>query len=199
MSSPDTEKQLRRMRVVFHGAAGTALVAVLFLGWYLLIRPVETQQYLALQRVDQLETTLAASDSIHAEHASLTRRLAAARQQESSLQARIPDDPSEENFLALASELATQTGLTIKDYRPGMSTQTASCSAMEVELIGEGDYASICRFLDGVSKLPRLSSITGLHIDATKSGSAYLVEISVLLYFGATVEPEKPSRGAPNA
>jgi Tfp pilus assembly protein PilO len=199
MSSPDTEKQLRRTRVAFHGVAGAALAVTVFLAWSILIRPVETQQYLALQRMGQLETTLAASDSIHAEYASLSRRLADAREQESALQTRIPDDPSEEGFLALASELATQTGLTIKDYRPGESTEMASCSAMDVELIAEGGYASICRFLDGVAKLPRLSSIRGLHIDATKSGTAYVVKISVLLYYGAVAKPEKSSRGASNA
>lgn len=199
MSSPDTEKQLRRMRFASHGVAATALVVAMFLGWNVLIRPVEQRQYLALQRVGQLETTLEASDSINTEHTSLSERLAAAREQESLLQSRIPDDPSEEAFLALASELATQTGLTIKDYRLGTSTETASCSAMDVELIGEGTYASICRFLDGVSKLPRLSSIRGLHVDATKSGTGYVVEISILLYYGAVAKPEKSSRRASNA
>lgn len=199
MSTPDTEKQLRRTRFAFHGVGATALVVTMFLGWYMLIRPVEAQQYLALQRVGQLETTLGASDSINTEHASLCKRLGAAREQESLLQSRIPDDPSEEGFLALASELATRTGLTIKDYRLGESTKMGSCSAMDVQLIGEGDYTSICRFLDGVSKLPRLSSIRGLHIDATKSGTAYVVEISVLLYYGAEAKPEKSSRRAPNA
>ena len=196
--SLNTDKQLRRTRFALHGIAGTALGVTLFLGWYLLIRPVETQQQLASQRLEQLETTLAASESIHAEHASLRGRLAAARQQESSLQSRIPDDPSEEDFLALASALATETGLTIKDYKPGASIQTASCSAMEIKLIGEGDYPSICRFLDGISKLPRLSSITGLHIDATKPGTPYLVEMSVLLYYGAVTKPAKFTKGASN-
>ncbi len=186
MDSSNIDKRLRRLRLSVHGFAATGLVTMVLGVWWSSIRPLESQQYVASQRLARLEETLSAADDIEAEHVSLRKQFAAACEQETSLQARIPDDPSEEEFLALASRLAAETGLQIKDYRPGKSLREPSCSSLEVQLVGKGNYESICGFLDGLSKLPRLSTIASLHIDASKSDADYLVEIAVLLYFGAT-------------
>lgn len=185
--------------MIIHGLAGIGVFILLVLGWRSLVHPIENQQYVVLQRMEQLETTLAAADSILDEHASLSERLAAARQLEASLKARIPDDPSEEEFLALVSQVAVETGLTIKDYRPGKTRNMPSCSAVEVQVIGQGDYESICRFLDGIAKLPRLSSIASLHVDASKDDKDYSVEITVLLHFGVAPQAQDGEQGRANA
>lgn len=200
MDSRNTDNRLRRLRLSVHVLAATGLATLFLVVWWSLIRPLDSDQYLASQRMLQLEETLSAADEIQAEHALLREHLLAAREQEASLQARIPDDPSEEEFLALASGLATDTGLRIKDYRPGKSRREASCSSLEVQLIGEGNYESICRFVDGLTKLPRLSTIASLHIDATKNHADYLIEISVLLFFdGQQQASDASAKRSPNA
>ena len=199
MDSSSTQRRLRTLRVMIHVSGASGLLAILLVAWWLVIRPIDAQRRVSSQRMAQLQATLAAADEIHSEHASLSQRLAADRDQEAALQARIPDHPSEAEFLALASELATQTGLKIQDYRPGRPVQEPSCSSLGVKLICEGGYAGVRGFLDGVSKLPRLSRIERLHIDATKSKPDYLIEISVLLYFAARSDDSALEGGEPHA
>ena len=199
MDSSSTESRLRTLRVMLHVSGAAGLVTLLVVAWSFLIRPIDAQRRVTSQRMARLETTLDAADEIRGEHASLSERLSTDRDQEAALQARIPDDPAEAEFLALASELAAETGLKIQDYRPGKPVEEPSCSSLEVQLICEGDYASVCGFLDGISKLPRLSRIERLHIDATKSKPDYLIEISVLLYFAARSDDSSLQGGEPDA
>lgn len=199
MDSSSTQSQLRTLRIMLHLAGTSGLAAMLILAWWFLIRPVDAQRRASSHRMARLEGTLAAAGKIRGEYASLSERLAADRDREAALQARIPDDPSEAEFLALASELAAGTGLKIQDYRPGKPVEEPSCSSLDVKLICEGDYVSVCGFLDGMSKLPRLSKIENLHIDATKGEPLYLIEISVLLYFAARSDDSSPEEGEPHA
>lgn len=199
MDPTSTNQRLDRFKFLIHSLAAFGLVTLVFVGWWMYLRPLQAQQRLGEQRMHQLTTRLATADRTRAEQASLLKQLSSARQREASLLARVPDDPSEEEFLAIASSVANETGLTIKDYRPGKTTIGPCCSSLEVQLIGEGSYESVCRFLDGVARLPRHSSVAGLHIDATGNRDNYLVEIAILLYFGATVEPVGPSEETPHA
>ena len=199
MNSSNMERRLRTLRILLHVSGASGLAAMLVVAWWFLIRPVDAQRRDSSQRMARLETTLAAADEIRGENASLSERLSADRDQEAALQARIPDLPSEAEFLALASELAAETGLKIQDYRPGKPAERPSCSSLDVELICEGDYASVCGFLDGLSKLPRLSRIERLHIDATNGKPPYLIEISVLLYFAARSDDSSLEGDQPRA
>ena len=198
MNSSSTQSGLRTLRVMLHVSGASGLVALLVFAWWFLIWPIDAQRRVSAQRMSRLETTLDAADEIRDEHASLSQRLSADQDQEAALQARIPDDPAETEFLALAAELAAETGLKIQDYRPGKPVEEPSCSSLEVELICEGDYASVCGFLDGISKLPRLSRIESLHIDATKGKPEYLIKISVLLYFAARPDDSALEGGEPD-
>ena len=199
MDSSSIKNQLRALTVMLHLTGALGFLTLLIVAWWFLIRPIETQRRIASQRMAEMDTTLVAADEIRTEHSLLSRRLSADRDQVAALKARIPDDPSETEFLALASELAEETGLQIQDYRPDKTIEAPSFSSLEVELICEGDYASICRFLDGISKLPRLSRIKRLHIDASKPKADYLVEISVLLYFATSSDAAAVKGGEPNA
>ena len=199
MDLSSTGSRLRALSVLLHVSGASGLAAILVVAWWFLIRPADTQRRVSAHRMTRLETTLAAADEILGEHALLSERLSADRNREAALQARIPDDPSEAEFLALASELAAETGLKIQDYRPGKPVEEPSCSSLDVELSCEGDYSSICGFLDGMSKLPRLSKIERLHIDATQGKPHYLIKISVLLYFAARSDDSPGEEGEPHA
>ncbi|NLS93719.1 MAG: type 4a pilus biogenesis protein PilO [Planctomycetaceae bacterium] len=199
MDPTRTDLRLQRLRLLVNGIAAAALCGTLLGVWWSWIRPLEAERCLALQRMSQLEMRLDAADRVRAEHARLREQLTAVEQREAALQARVPDDPGEEEFLGLASALAEETGLTIKDYRPGKATGGASCSSLEVQLIGEGTYGSICRFLDGLTKLPRHSTVAALHIGTADAEQVCPMEISVVLYFGATSGTTKPGKDAPHA
>lgn len=199
MDPSGIDARLQRLRYTIHALAAVGLLALLLGFWWSWIRPLTTQQAILSQRMDQLAKTQASAAAIRAEHMSLREQLSEVQQREAALLARVPDEPADEEFLALASGLAKESGLKIQDYRPGKSITGPACSSLELQLIAEGSYVNICRFLDGIAKLPRHTTVSGLHIGARGDKETCLVEISLLLYFGAPTESAPLGKGAPHA
>jgi len=156
--------------------------------------PIDDRADGSVRETDRLRAILRDEADVRAEHARVQRRLATARRQAMTLQARIPDEPQETEFLAQASQLAGQFGLKIDDYRPGAVTAGKAYSELQVDLICQGDYTSICRFLDQLSKLPRHSTIGRLQVDADHNRPENSVKISVTLYF-VTEDPSDVQKG----
>ncbi|MHB8900779.1 MAG: type 4a pilus biogenesis protein PilO [Thermoguttaceae bacterium] len=190
------ENRLRRLRIAVHTLAAAGLALLLLMAWWSPIRPLKAEQCLLAQRASRLEATRASGNEIRARHSELQQQLAAAQQREALLLARIPNDASEEEFLANASRLAGQHGLKIHNYRPAAPAAGPSCSSLEIELVGEGDFESVCRFLDGLAKSPRQLTVSSLHLNARDDGLSCQVETSIVLYFGATVQPETARKEA---
>ena len=145
-------------------------------------RPVDAQAAACSEQTEQLQVVLRDEQRLRAEHARLSRDLASAREQAAELSKRIPDQPQEADFLAQLTQLADAFGLKIQDYRPGVITPRSSYAAMRVDLICEGDYEGICRFLDGISELPRHSTMVRLEINAAPKKQLYSVELSLEVY-----------------
>ncbi len=121
--------------------------------------------------------------AVHAELLQLENDLAAveARVQEGSR--RIPPEPRESEFLKDVMRIAGEANFAIRDYQPGQPRTQVGCPHIFIELAGSGDYRSICQFLDGVSGLPRLSTIERLDIVAEPTGTTYPVSITLAVYF----------------
>ena len=185
MHCTDSNHQLSLLKWSLHGlgalvALGIVLAAVL--GVY---RPVHRQAEAYLWQTARLQKLLKSEDRVRVERGRLQDTLAAGREQAGKLQSRIPDEPQEADFLAQASQLAEQVGLTLRDYRRGQVTTHASYSAMRVELICEGDYGSLCRFMDELTELPRHSTVVHLRITGDGEQNWYAAEMSLELYFAA--------------
>ena len=66
---------------------------------------------------------------------------------------------------------------------------------MQVTLKGAGSYASICRFMDRLSKLKRLSKVKDLSLSAGGDTNEYPMTATLVIYFGLRgkeAEPAKP-------
>jgi hypothetical protein len=51
-------------------------------------------------------------------------------------------------------------------------------------LKGQGSYASICAFIDKLSKLNRLSKVRDLKLQAADGASEYPMTATLIIYFG---------------
>ena len=111
------------------------------------------------------------------------------------LQTRVPDKPQEAEFLADVSRLANELGLTIRDYQPGAALSEPSHTELQVDLVCSGNYASICGFLDRLSKLPRYSSVARLQVDADGKSPECSAKMSVILYYGVQESPTAARKG----
>ena len=73
---------------------------------------------------------------------------------------------------------------------------------MQVTLKGNGSYASICRFVDRLSKLKRLSKVKDLSVSAEGDANEYPMTATLVIYFGlrgkeadAAKPPQEDRRG----
>jgi Tfp pilus assembly protein PilO len=166
-----------------HGlGVAVTLFLMLFAEWFV-YGPTDRRAAASARRTGELQALLRDEDPIRAEHARLTDELAAAREESAGLQKRIPNEPREGDFLAQVSQLAGDVGLNVRDYRPGAITAKPDYSHMQVELVCEGDYASICRFLAGLSELPRHSTVIRLQLDGDGSQPLCVANVSLRVYF----------------
>ena len=185
MNQADPNRRLQRMRWWLHGAGLLVALVILLAAEFFVFRPIDRRADVCTQRVDKLRDLIEDEGRVRREHTRAVDELQAARDLAAMLNKRIPDEPSEADFLAQVSQLANEHSLKIQDYRPGAITTKDSCSALSVELICEGDYASLCSFLAGLSSLPRHATVALLEIDSDGRKATYSVKLSLELYFAA--------------
>jgi len=123
-------------------------------------------------------------------------KAAEARLQEESR--RVPPEPRESEFLKDMLQVAKQTGLDLRDYQPATPVTMGGSRQLPIRLSGAADYRAICRFLDGVSRLPRLTTIEKLEISATPPGAPYPVAMTVAVYFTDQATPAGNRGGGKN-
>jgi len=186
MSDTDPNKILKLLGWALHGTGLVVAVGIVNVVLLTAVAPLESKRASSLDEADSLDELLSTADEVRANHRRFTDQLAELRRQKQSLQRRIPDEPQEAEFLAQVSQLANQSGLHVSDFRPGPATARQGYGAMNVELVCEGDYASICYFLDRLATLPRLARIQYLEVSTPSRGGAYPVHMTLAIYYGNT-------------
>jgi Tfp pilus assembly protein PilO len=81
--------------------------------------------------------------------------------------------------------VADQEQLKIRDYQAGMVTKHTAYSQLDVRLLGEGDYSSICGFLERIAQLPRVKTVQRMQITGSESRAVYPLDVTLTLYFAA--------------
>ena len=135
------------------------------------------------ERIAELEEYLNRAPGIRTKHAALQQALARIKQRVQEIDQRIPDDAREAEFLSQMTEAAQQTGLAIRDYRRGENTEMTSHFQLEVRILGEGSYGSICRFLERIHELPRAVAIDKMRVSTEKENHVYPVDMTFLLHY----------------
>lgn len=189
---------LGRLDGALHGGGLAAIAATLGLAWWLVYQPLEAARAEASLRCQEIATLLASADDLYAEQAALARSSSEARRQEVSLLARVPNEAHEAEFLRQISHLAKEVGVILRDYRPGQTREAAKYSAMEIALTCAGPYEGLCRFLDGIGKLPRLVNVSRLEIDGKQTDGVYAAKLTLMIYFGADAKRGAGERSVPH-
>ena len=61
--------------------------------------------------------------------------------------------------------------------------ETTSHFQLEIRILGEGSYSSICRFLERIHELPRAVAIDKMRISTEKENNVYPVDMTFLLHY----------------
>ena len=141
------------------------------------------------RRSTEAQAYLATASKIREHHAEELRRLRQEEVRLESLLARIPTTPQESEFLAELTRLARDAQLKISDFKPAEMKGSDSHAAVEIALRTEASYEGLCRFLDGLSSLPRLCHVKRLSLKAPDaSQSTYPVDMTLQIFFLSTTE-----------
>ena len=191
-----SKKTLMSIDRIIHAVGLATMLATAYVAWLLVLGPIEQRRMDCDNRFGELEPLLASSSEVEQHHRDLTEQRDEIEQRASAFRERIPDQPHEAEFLGQIAQLADRVGLQIRDYRPGTSSTCDSYSQMEVVLAGEGTYASICRFLDELGQLSRLTTVARLEITTQKGSDIYPVTMTLVIYFGAGRDNETNAKKA---
>lgn len=187
MLSQQASAKLHRLGLLLH-AGGLLLTlgsmaAVSFAAFALLSREWSEIH----RRAAAARAYLASASDIRARHADARRSLRQEEQRLESLLARIPTTPQESEFLAELTRLARDAKLKISDFKPAEVKGTDSHAAVEIALRTEASYESLCRFLDGLSSLPRLCHVKRLSLKAPDAAqNTYPVDMTLQIFFLST-------------
>jgi Tfp pilus assembly protein PilO len=184
MSTSNLSPSLKQRRITVH-AVGLVVSAAIAAAGYLFCSATsnEEQQWKTSIRADselleQQPALVTARKNTERDLNTMTQRL-------DEVTALIPLDPEESLFLAQLSELATESVLTIHNFRPGPPEENDRVQRIRVQLTGEGSYQGICTFLHGLRTLPRLTHVSNLHIDPITIKGTYPLSMELSIFFAA--------------
>ena len=189
---------LKRLGWVLHGGGLAAVLSSACLVHWFVLRPLQAARAATLARHAEIAGLLEDVDQLHATRDRLKQDLAEAREQEKLLLSRVPDAPMEAAFLGQISRLADEVNLQIRDYRPGEVRTKPTYSEMQISLGCEGNYDSLCRFLDGLGQLPRLVNLSRLDVTALEGSDRYPATMKLVIYFSAGEKAASKERSVPH-
>ena len=175
-----------------HGAGVLSLGVVGFAAHCFVLRPLAEQERRATASIELLQVKLQDADEIRAEHTRLSRSLEEIKRRAEEVRERIPDQPREAEFLTQMSNLSADHGVTIMSFRRGTAASNDNHSRLTMLVRIEANYYGICGFLDSLARLPRVTTIEKLVLDAETTNERYPVDMTIVLYYGIqTVGHEK--------
>ena len=189
----DPSKRLAVLGLGLHGLGLAVLLAGVGTAYALVVRPLDARIDALDERAAELQSLLDDAHNVGVEHQRLRRAVATSESKAADIQKRVPDEPLEADFLSQLAQAADQTGFRIGDYRPGVVRAHEEYSQMQVQLVCEAPYRSICAFLEKVAALPRLTQVEKLDITAA-GAEGYPVTLWLDVYFRPAKAPA--ARGA---
>lgn len=176
----------RRFNRLADGLGIVVLMTSVLLVWLFIIRPVDASLERDGKRRETALQDIANRDLIAGEAARLRIARADFETRLKTLLDGIPESVQDSQFLGQVATLARESELLLEQFRPGTIETVGEYQQLDIELTASGTHASICRFLDGLEKLPRMCRVPELHIDASKENEIFPVTLKVLIFFAKT-------------
>ena len=147
--------------------------------------------------IEELRLSVQNAPVMREQHRKVSERVSEVTTRIAEIQRRVPREADAGEFLKAVTELASEEHLAIKDFHPEPPENRSGYAERQITLKGVGSYASICSFLDRLSKLKRLSKVRGLTLTAEGDASEYPMTATLVIYFGLRgkeATPAKPAR-----
>lgn len=115
--------------------------------------------------------TLAGLEQQYAQKIIIANNLNTYREQKQLLERRLaqaltelPNDANIDDLIKSVNDVATKSGLVIRDFLPGAEKSKGFYAAIPISMTVEGNYNEIAVFFDSVGKLPRIVNINDISL-----------------------------------
>jgi Tfp pilus assembly protein PilO len=186
------DPEIRRFGWVLHSAGFTVTLLCGVIGYTWVYERAETNMVQLAASIRELRTSVQSASEVRHTHEELSKRLEDLRTRMDTLQRRVPHDADAGKFLREVSTIARDESLDISNFEPDKAVSREGFMEMEVTLTGQGDFKSICSFLDRLNKLSRLSKVKDLSISTSGTEEMLPMKATLVIYFGLR-GPTKPS------
>lgn len=190
-----TDNSLLKLRILLHLACVSVTVGILLGAGVAVYKPVHAEEVRVRNVTGWTENFLSKRGALDEN----SRKLDARRLESDSLFAeamtRIPETAEKTEFLSQLSQLASNTGLKIHEFRPGDEVDRKTHRELSIHVTGEASYASLCQFLAGLEKVKRLTQLASLQVNGSYGDTnTYPVSMTVNIFF-APLAVNEPSTG----
>ncbi len=158
------------------------------------ICPLEARATMRAQHTEQLQLLLQRAEDFRARHHQLSADLNTLRESVATTLKRLPIELGEDQFIEQVRSIASGTGIAVAEHHIGTVKRLENFGEAEIAFICNGSFGSICRFLDSVSHLSRLTEISRLEIEPGVNSTGYSFQVTFVLYFGGSTH-DRHSRG----
>lgn len=135
-------------------------------------------------RIEELKILSKNAAIMREQHQKVSEKLQHVQARIDDIQRRVPQNADAGEFLKEVTQLASAEHLALKDFTPQAPANRNGYAEMQITLAGNGSYASICRFVDRLSKLQRLSKVKDLRVTAEGGTNEYPMTATLVIYFG---------------
>ena len=180
------DNHIRSLGWALHGAGCLAAFAVVGAYYGFVTLPLNGEMEQDALRVVQLEALNARAPEVRRTYRLKQAELRSLEESVADTLLRLPAKLDEQEFLEQVKLVAQASDIEVVGSQIGLAEQLESYSKAEVTFQCHGSFASICRFLDGISHLPRLTEVARLQIETDKNVERYPVQVTFALYFGST-------------
>ena len=168
-----------------HGAGLLALVLILGALFGIGYGKCIDQNDAIATRIDNLRMLIDRSATVRSRHDEVRNEFNSLQHSVQSTRKRLSASLDELEFENELERVARETGFQLESSQIGTPTTVANCSQTEVDIVGNGSFASICRFLDGIDQFAKLAKISHLDIESNSDPNHYPVNVTFVLVHGA--------------
>ena len=177
------DEDTKRFGRLLHYAGVLVTVICASIGYSFLHAPAVHAISETAAQIDDVMQSVQNAPIIRAQHQIVSEKLKEVTTRIANVQRRVPQASDEGDFLHQLTQLAGNEKLAIKEYNPGKAEARNGYAEMQVMLKGEGDFGSICTFVDRLNKLARLSKVKELTLSAEDNRTAYPMTATLVIYF----------------
>jgi type IV pilus assembly protein PilO len=171
------------------------VVAILAIGYFLLISPVQVRVDALLARRAQVTAEVNQARAQVAEIERFRRELAELEKRLALLKDRLPSEKETPTLYRAVSTAAEQSGLGVALFQPKAAVPKDVVMEIPITITAQGSYHELAKFFERVASLPRLVNVNEFKLTGlSKSKDSMKADLTLATFMYRTTPPPPPAK-----